>query len=257
MKFLLHAAAATAVILAAPASIAAPKVLSTCTTITDAGAYVMGKNISATGDCFVIAADNVNFDLDGFVLSGNGTGSGFVEQLAVGRKGLSIRNGVVTGFANGLFMLNSSAMVIDRMQFTNNSSIGVQAGDTVTVSNSQVLDNGYGMSLGQRAAVTNCTVNNNAGTGIALNIGSTATGNAVGRNGGSGIFMQEGGLVANTISRNNGLDGVTMDCPGTIVASTVSNNIRFNVTQPGLGSQCNEGGTCCLVIGHTSTINSF
>jgi len=257
MKFLLHAAAAAAVIVAAPTSIAAPKVLNTCTSITDPGAYVVGKNISAASDCFVIAADNVNLDLDGFVLTGNGTGSAFVEQLAVGRKGLNLRNGVVTGFANGLFMLNSSAMVIDHMQFTNNSSIGVQAGDTVTVSNSQVLDNGYGISLGQRAAVTNCTVNNNAGTGIALNIGSTATGNAVGRNGGSGIFMAEGGLVANTISRNNGQSGVVMDCPGTVVASTVSNNLAFNVTQPGLGSQCNEGGTCCLVIGQTSTINSF
>jgi len=50
---------------------------------------------------------------------------------------------------------------------------------------------------------------------------------------------------------------VSMDCPGTVVASTASNNLGFNVTQPGLGSQCNEGGTCCLVIGHTSTINSF
>ena len=50
---------------------------------------------------------------------------------------------------------------------------------------------------------------------------------------------------------------VPLICPGTVVASTASNNLGFNVTQPGLGSQCNEGGTCCLVIGHTSTINSF
>jgi len=257
MKFLLHACASAAVILASSPSFAAPKVLNNCQTIVEPGAYVVGKNIAASGDCFVIAADNVNLDFDGFVLTGNGTGSALVEQLAVGRRGLNIRNGVVTGFANGMFMLNSSAMVIDRMQFTNNSSAGVQAGDTVTVSNSQVLDNGFGISLGQRAAVANCTVNNNAGTGIALNIGSTATGNAVGRNGGSGIFMAEGGLVANTVSRNNAQAGVMMDCPGTVVSSTVSNNLGFNVTQPGLGSQCNEGGTCCLVIGHTSTINSF
>jgi len=257
MKFLLHACASATVILASSSSFAAPKVLNNCQPITESGAYVVGKNINAAGDCFVVAADNVNVDLDGFVLTGNGTGSAFVEQLAVGRKGLNVRNGVVTGFANGIFMLNSTAMVIDRMQFTNNSSSGVHAGDTVTVTNSQALDNGSGIVLGQRASVSGCTVNNNAGTGISLNIGSAATGNAVGRNGGTGIFMAEGGLVANSVSRNNQQYGVLMDCPGTVVSSTVSNNLAFNISQPGGGGSCDEGGTCCLVIGHTSTINSF
>src|SRR5690349_12443222 len=112
MKFLHHCCALATVILATSTAQAAPKVLNNCQPITDPGAYVIGKNITAAGDCFVVAADNVNVDLDGFVLTGNGTGSAFVEQLAVGRKGLSIRNGVVTGFANGVFMLNSSAMVI-------------------------------------------------------------------------------------------------------------------------------------------------
>ncbi len=244
MKFLLHACSFATVILASSLVPAAPKVLSNCQTIIDPGAYIVGKNVAASGDCFVIAADNVNLDLDGFVLTGNGTGSAFVEQLAVGRKGLNLHNGVVTGFANGIFMLNSTAMVIDRMQFTNNSSSGVHAGDAVTVTNSQVLDNnGSGIVLGQRASVSGCTVNNNAGTGISLNIGSTATGNAVGRNGGTGIFMAEGGLVANSVSRNNQQYGVLMDCPGTVVSSTVSNNLAFNIAQPGGSGSCDEGGT--------------
>ena len=238
-------------------ALAAPRVLQNCTTITESGAYIVGRNISASGDCFVIAADFVNVDLDGFVVSGSGTGSAFVEQLAVGRRGLGVRNGVVTGFANGVFMLNSSAMVIDRMHFTNNGTTGVRAGNMVTVSNSMFLNNGTGMALDQRAMVTGNTVNDNAAGGIAAGIGSTVIGNAVGRNTGNGISLGEGGLVANTISRNNSNHGVMMDCPGTVVSSTVSNNLGFNVTQPGLGSQCNEGGTCCLVIGHTSTINSF
>ena len=75
MKFLLHACASAAVILASSPSFAAPKVLNNCQTIVEPGAYVVGKNIAASGDCFVIAADNVNLDFDGFVLTGNGTGS--------------------------------------------------------------------------------------------------------------------------------------------------------------------------------------
>src|SRR5688572_19293578 len=241
--------------LAASQAVAAPRVLNNCTTLNEPGAYVVGRNLAATGDCFVIAADFVNVDLDGFVISGNGTGSAFVEQLAVGRRGLGVRNGVVTGFANGVFMLNSSGMVIDRMHFTNNGTIGIRAGNMVTVSSSMFFNNGAGISLDQRAAVTGNTVNDNAGGGISAGLGSTVTGNAVGRNAGNGISLAAGGLVANTVSRNNANHGVMMDCPGTVVSSTVSNNLGFNVTQPGLGGPCNEGGTCCLVIGHTATVD--
>jgi len=257
MKTLLRPGMFAAVILAPCFAAAAPKVLNNCQPITEPGAYVVGKNIAAAGDCFAIAADFVNVDLDGFVVSGNGTGSAFVEQLGVARRGFQLRNGVVTGFASGVSMGNSSAMVIDRVQVTNNSFVGVRAGNTTTVSNSTVLNNGIGIQLDQRGVVTNCTVNDNTGTGVLLGIGGSAVGNAVGRNGFNGLSLAEGGLVANTVSRNNAHDGVSMDCPGTVVATTASNNLGFNVTQPGLGSQCNEGGTCCLVIGHTSTINSF
>ena len=258
MKLFPHALVATAVILSLPPdALAAPQVLNNCRTLSEPGAYVLGRNVSSNGDCFVVAADFVNVDLDGFVVSGNGTGSAFVEQLAVARRGFQLRNGVVTGFASGVSMGNSSAMVVDRVQFTNNSIVGVRAGNTSTVSNSTVLNNGIGIQLDQRGVVTGCTVNDNTGTGILLGIGGSASSNAVGRNGFNGLSLAEGGLVANTVSRNNANNGVSMDCPGTVVASTVSNNLAFNVTQPGLGSQCNEGGTCCLVIGHTSTINSF
>ena len=251
----LRLAACLLAAIAAPQAFAAPRVLNNCATLNESGAYVVGRNLSATGDCFVIAADFVNVDLDGFVISGNGTGSAFVEQLGVGRRGLNVRNGVVTGFANGVSMFNSSAMVIDRVQFTNNGSVGVRAGNMVTVSNSMFLNNGSGMGLEQRAMITGNTVNDNTGGGISAGFGSTVTGNAVGRNGGNGISLAAGSLVANTVSRNNGNHGVMMDCPGTVAASTVSNNLGFNVTQPGLGGPCNEGGTCCLVIGHTATID--
>jgi hypothetical protein len=46
--------------------------------------------------------------------------------------------------------------------------------------------------------VTNCTVNDNTGTGVLLGIGGSAVGNAVGRNGFNGLSLAEGGLVANT-----------------------------------------------------------
>lgn len=254
MNNLLKACALAAVILASSLAQAAPRVLNNCATLTESGAYVVGRNISATGDCFVIAADFVNMDLDGFVVSGNGTGNAFVEQAGPGRRGFSLRNGVVTGFNGGVAMGSSSALVIDRMTFTGNAGVAISAGSFVTVSNSMVVSNGGGMQLGSRAVVTSNTVNGNTFAGISAGIGSSVTGNTVGQNGLSGIALDEGGLVVNNISRNNTRAGATMLCPATAVGNTFTNNLGGNLVETGNG-ECNNA--CCIVTGHNSTANSF
>ncbi|HEX3061821.1 MAG TPA: right-handed parallel beta-helix repeat-containing protein, partial [Usitatibacter sp.] len=163
------------VLLACLASIdaAAARVLNTCTTISDPGPYVLGRNITANGDCFVVAADFVTVDLGGFVVSGNGTGSAFLEQLAVGRRGVTIRDGTITGFSSAVFMLNSG-VTVERIQATGNSFNAISAGDTSTVRNCQVLGNGgAGVALGQRGLVTGSTINGNQGTGVNVGLGGS------------------------------------------------------------------------------------
>jgi hypothetical protein len=249
-------AALAATLCIATPSLAAPRVLLTCTTITDPGSYVVGRNIAAIGDCFVIAADNVTIDLDGFVLAGNGTGNAFVEQLAVGKQGLTVRNGAITGFAKALFMLNTNGVTVERINASGNLQGGVQTGDMAVVTNSRLVGNAFGVALGQRALVQGNIVNNNTGVGISVGIGSNVLGNAVGRNGNSGISAAEGALVANNISRNNATYGAVMDCPGAAVGNTLSNNLTANLATPD-GSICNAAGDCCLVNDHNSLINSF
>lgn len=237
-------------------ALAAPRTLQSCQTLSEPGSYVVGRNLSATGDCFVIDADYVTVDLDGFVVSGNGSGSGFVERFATGRRGTTIRNGVVTGFANGVLMGNSSSLAIERVRFENNSDDAVRAGDAVTVRDCQAVRNGGGLALGQRALVTGNIVNESAlGPGISVGLGSNVIGNAVGRSH-SGILVAEGGLVTNNVSRNNATYGVLMDCPGTAVSNTLSNNLTANLAQPGVGA-CDPTQGCCLVTAHNSTISSF
>jgi hypothetical protein len=255
MKFFLRCTAALAVILSLPFdALAAPQTLNNCRTLTEPGAYVLGRNISSNGDCFVVGADFVNVDLDGFVVSGNGTGFAFVEQAGPARRGFTLRNGVGTGFNGGVSMTAASATVIDRMTFTANTGVAIAAGDMVSVSNSMLLNNGAGMQLGSRALVSGNTVNQNAFNGISAGIGSSVIGNAVGQNGLNGIALGEGGLLVNNISRNNTRVGASMECPATAVGNTLSNNLVANLAQPGEG-ECND--LCCIVTGHNSTINSF
>jgi hypothetical protein len=248
MKFLLHAFAAAAVILAAPASIAAPRVLNTCATITDPGAYVVGRNINATGDCFVIATDNVNLDFDGFTVTGNGTGAGVSQtlvSLGVGRKGMVVKNGAITGFQVGISLDLSSGARVDNMSVSGNSSIGVWLGDMAAATANTVANNGgAGIVMAQRGLAKGNVVSDNVG-GISMASGGNVTGNTVGHNTGGGISVTEGGLVSNNVSRNNTGHGITADCPSLVIGNTTSNNGGDNLHV--IGGACDPTSTLCCV----------
>ena len=50
--------------------------ISKCTTISKPGSYVLTRNLTASGDCLMVAANFVTLDLGGWVITGNGTGTG-------------------------------------------------------------------------------------------------------------------------------------------------------------------------------------
>jgi len=240
--------------LACPLAMAAPRLVTNCMAITQSGLYIVLNNIQASGDCLVVQNDFVTIDLSGFVISGNGTGAGVVEHLAVGRRGITVRNGTITGFASAIQLGNSSAVTVERIHATANTFAGVIAGDTSDVSNCKVIGNGSGsgIGLGQRALVSGNIVNDNQGTGILVGLGSNVIGNAVGRNQ-TGIFTAEGALVTNNVSRNNRSFGIAMDCPGAAIANTTSNNLGDNFHQ--VGGNCDPTlGDCCVVNQHNSTL---
>ena len=47
--------------------------ISKCGTISKPGSYVLTRNLTAIGDCLVVAANFVTIDLGGWVITGNGT----------------------------------------------------------------------------------------------------------------------------------------------------------------------------------------
>jgi hypothetical protein len=230
------------------AALAAPRVINTCMTITDPGPYVVGRNLGAAGDCLVVAADNVSIDLDGFVLSGNGTGSGVVEQLAVGRKGVTVRNGVITGFLRAVYMGNSHGMAVDSINAHGNMSNAITVGDNATVTRNRVTgNNGVGILAGFRSLVTGNGVDDNSGSGIYAGIGANVTGNTVGHNGATGISVSEGALVSGNVSRNNSSYGISADCPSLVIGNTSTNNLAENLHA--VGGACDPNSQACCVLG--------
>jgi len=194
--------ALAAATLSAPA-LAAPQNINNCQTISQPGAYIVNRNLAAPGDCLVVAADFVSIDLDGFVLSGSGAGAGIAVPFGAIRRGLTIRNGTVTGFAQGIDSANAVGTSVERVTASGNTSTGINGGDRAIVTRSHALNNG--------------------GDGIRGGRGATITGNVVGDNQ-NGIFADSGSSVLNNISRNNRAHGVVMDCPGLFMGNASSNS---------------------------------
>jgi hypothetical protein len=184
-------------------SVAAPQPLNNCQTLSQPGSYEVNRNLNANGDCLVIAADFVTVDLNGFVLSGNGAGAGIAVPAGPVRRGLSVRNGVATGFLNGIDAANTTGTAVERVYATGNTLHGILAGDRAIVSRSRSTNNG--------------------GDGIRVGRGATVAGNVVGDDQ-NGIFADAGSSVLHNASRNNRVHGVVMDCPGLFLGNVSSNS---------------------------------
>src|SRR5215469_7030816 len=84
-------------------------------TITQPGSYKLTSNLtmptgSTNTDCIDIAADDVLLDLNGFAILGapscNGVTS--VQSNGVTHKNITVKNGSVSGFGTGIYLLGSS-----------------------------------------------------------------------------------------------------------------------------------------------------
>jgi hypothetical protein len=218
----------------ASSAAAAPLGIVACTTLTVPGSYIVSKNLTAAGgDCLVVASDFVTIDLDGFVISstaGAKGGSGVAQLSGKSFRGIAVRNGTITGFAQAILLPDATGAMIERIRVIANSGDGIVAGNNAVVRDSVTVANGdMGISLGQTALVTRNTSEENGGGGISVDIGGNVAGNTVGRNKLSGISTGQGANVVNNVSRNNGIDGIFMDCPSAVIANTTSNNLGQNL----------------------------
>ena len=181
---------------------AAPDSINNCRTITQPGSYVVRDNLTGSGDCLVVQADFVTIDLNGVVMTGNGTGNGITDQNA-GRRGVTVRNGTITGFSNGVDLRASRGVTVERVRTIANGNNGVTIGQLGLVSGGLSFDN--------------------TGIGILADTGSTIIGNTVGRNQ-IGISSGIGSSVINNTSRNNVNIGIAVSCPSLVLGNASTAN---------------------------------
>ena len=183
--------------------------ISRCQTIDQPGSYIVVRNLKASGDCLVITADGVTVDLNGFTLTGEGSGTAIkgpeVPPRTLAAIRTTVRNGHITHFARATDLSGT----VDAVHAVSN-------------------DEGIVVSVG---IVRGCIAQFNTGTGIALRDG-LVSGNLVVPNG-TGIAVEEAAVVTG----NEVLGNATgIDAKG--LGSGLSHNVVDGNSEIGLQVQC-------------------
>lgn len=169
--------------------------------ITQPGSYQLTSNlvVPAGADGIDILSNNVTLDLNGFTISGpvTCTGSGATLACSVelqsgivsnSSTNVTIRNGSVVGFYDGVF-LNGQGNLVEDVHVSGNYNNGIFILNGVARRN---------------------TANLNGSNGIVAN-GSTVTENVVNFNRGYGLFADTGGLYGSNTFQGNGFTSAFND----------------------------------------------
>ncbi len=150
--------------------------LSSCSTISKSGAYVLGQNLTRTGDCFKVQAKFVTFDLNGLTLSGNGSGSAITDNGSA-QQAILVRNGVISNFAAGVNLAATTSARVENLRLIGNVGTGATVGTGGLVKDCTVTGGTDGILAGAGSAVTGNNVIGAAEAGIMAACPSTLLGN--------------------------------------------------------------------------------
>jgi|GEM_PF-6990075 len=186
--------------------------LTECSTLSVQGeTYLVVNDITTSGNCLIIGADDITLDGQGHTLAGNGTGSGVYLN---GRTGVTVKDLNVNNFDFGIYLYASSNNTLSgNTSSNNNEGIRIRDGGANTlVNNITSNNNGRGIYFYAPGSSDNWVVGNtathNGSTGIYFHSNSsnnTITGNTSNDNSDYGIWTGSGSnnyAADNTTSRN-------------------------------------------------------
>ncbi|HKD55282.1 MAG TPA: hypothetical protein VKB72_13785 [Steroidobacteraceae bacterium] len=216
--------------------------ISRCQTIDQPGSYIVVTNLKATGDCLVITADNVTVDLNGFTLTGNGSGTGIKGppqplQGGVAAFSTTVRNGQITHFARATDLTGTLGATVEGVHAVSNGDGIVLAVGTVKGCFA-LFNTGKGISLFDGLVSGNIVVGN--GTGVTVTEAAVVTGNEVsGNTTGIDAIGLGSGLSHNVVDGNKEV-GLQVQCPANLSNNTALGNgpEKFPTNLVLIGKKC-------------------
>ncbi|MBW2383270.1 MAG: right-handed parallel beta-helix repeat-containing protein [Deltaproteobacteria bacterium] len=216
-------------------------------TISESGSYRLVGNLVTASDvsAIEITADHVTLDLNGFSLTG--IGSGNEEGIAIigPRTDVEIRDGSVHDFGDaGIRSSDCSGCRVIRVRVFDNGWTGVLLGGQGNlIRDSTAWSNGSSglYANGGSSFLRNVSHNNNT-FGISLSgNGGTIANNTVYDNNSSGLAARFGGhaVIRSNASFSNGGDGIEATGGSVVVDNSVANNTGHGLD---LTADCGYGG---------------
>lgn len=209
LRLLAAAALATGLVAgAARAEVRTP--IDACGTIDQPGSYVLTRNLTASGDCIVINADNATLDLNGFAIMGDGTGNG-VRNGVFSLAGTTVRNGTIANFGDGVDLAFSLRCHLRDLRVLNGAADGIKVNNTCIISSNVSAGNlssgisvnsGFG-AFDEHALILGNVSRGNGSFGIEPNAFTVVAGNVVEGNDFEGMRPRVGSLVSGNTIHNN------------------------------------------------------
>jgi parallel beta-helix repeat protein len=204
-------------------------------------------DLACAGDGLAVGADRIRIDLNGHMLAGGGTGAGIT---VTGRTDVTISGGIITGFAVGIRVSNSTDLTVKQNEFDGNpEGIDFQAGSVGNTVKDNVFINSATRAIMMRGNVTDNDIRNNRFTGNRIGIlifggvGNTVKDNVVSGSTVAGIrlnVLAAGNVIkANTLTTN----AAAVEFLVTTTGSAVGNEVKDNsISTNGCGVKGPTGG---------------
>ncbi len=204
--------------------------ITACRTISESGSFRLTENLSAEGDCLVVAADRVEIDLLGHTITGDGTGSAVSDQGRRGGFGITLRNGTIADFRIGVILGQTEGGVVEQLRVVDSGLAGI------------VLSSGR---------VRSNVVFDVGNTGITVQGAGVVADNFVSRVGRFGISVGSGSTVIGNSVFGAGRDGVSATCPARVGDNSVA-LFDTNKTDGFTGAAIATRGSGCSISGNAS-----
>lgn len=139
--------------------------------------YTLQNNISTNGTCFIILANNITLDLNGFRITGDDTGTTDYGVYVPGYNYATIKNGEIFDFSNGVFLHGSSNNQLAKITSNSNQYRGIELNScfsnilTNITANDNIFD-GILILASSNNQLINISSNSNTGEGIFLHSSS-------------------------------------------------------------------------------------
>lgn len=190
-------------------------------TINNPGKYSLGQNLSSTGTCLIINANNVQLDCQYNKIVGDGVGTDY--GIYVNGSNSYIANCSINGFYDGMFIYQSNNSYIKNNSVSNNTYAGIVVGwnsnNTYLIGN--ILNSNYWAGMYCFGSVHNTSL-----------IGNIANSNSI-----YGIYLSDSSndIVKGNILNSNGYYGIGLSgsASNMIINNTLNSNMQYGIRMLG------------------------